>query len=168
MEKKNEEKDANASESQRNHKESKKSRRDKSHSRSHRKHKGHHSHKRRHTRRHYSSSSDRYSPSLFISYSGSKSRSRSHSRRKEYLEFIKNSKKKYKFDSPPKDTGGMLGGIPGLAKGAPESMNASGIAALLEPVETTSFVPLKRANKKLYVANLPKGITSPAVRFIHN
>lgn len=62
----------------------------------------------------------------------------------------------------------MLSGIPGLVQGAPESMNALGIAALLEPVETTSFVPLKRANKRLYVANLPKGITPPAVGFIDN
>jgi hypothetical protein len=42
-------------------------------------------------------------------------------------------------------------------------MNALGMAALMQPVETTSFVPSTRANKRLYVSNIPKGITSLAV-----
>ena len=72
-----------------------------------------------------------------------------------------NSKRRYKFDSPPRPTGGL----PASAQGAPESVAALGAAALMQPLETTSFVPSTEDGKRLYVSNIPEGINAAMVFF---
>lgn len=72
---------------------------------------------------------------------------------------MRSRKRRYKFDSPPKETSV----IPGISQGVPDPSNPLGISALMKPLETTSFIPATKAEKKLYVSNIPKGITAPAV-----
>lgn len=50
-----------------------------------------------------------------------------------------------------------------MGQSGPDAMTGSGASALMNPVETRSFIQASRADKKLYVANIPKGINAPTV-----